>query len=358
MTRSGRPRADQILAGLSIGDATSAAALLMRDRLRKLGYDSDLYAPVGGIMPEFQHECRDLMAYQPGPGDWALHHFGIWSEATDRFLGAQARKVLVYHNITPARFFQGYSDEMEERLASSRARLSELAAACSQVWAVSEYNAAELRSVHPGHVSVFPLPYVRPAATAPDADLIRRLASPVTTILTVGRVAPNKRIEDLMRAFAWYHGTINPCSRLLIVGSLQSTPRYALYLRALARDLQTPNICFEGYVWPKALSAYYELADLYLCASGHEGYCLPLLEAMDREIPVITRASGGTPEAMDGAGVVYDELSPAELAELMHLVLSDRTLRATIMESQRERIRKATSRDVGAELLALLGPPT
>jgi len=114
------------------------------------------------------------------------------------------------------------------------------------------------------------------------------------------------------------------------------------------------NVCFEGFASPAGLRAYYRLADLFVCTSAHEGYCLPLVEAMDQGVPVIARAEGGTPEAMDGAGVLYEDLSAAELGVLFDRVLTDEPLRQEILASQRQRIQRAHSRDIEAELRRLL----
>jgi glycosyltransferase involved in cell wall biosynthesis len=223
------------------------------------------------------------------------------------------------------------------------------------VWTVSNFNAGELRAAGMAEVKVFPLLYApKPAALAPDPRVLVQASATLKTILFVGRLAPNKRVEDLIRAFAWYHRAINPFSRLLIVGSPRSAPRYFTMLRLLAGDLDLPNVCFEGFASPAGLEAYYRIADLYVSASEHEGYCLPLLEAMDRGVPVVARSTGGTPEAMGGGGVLYEDLPPEELAALLHRILSDAGMRAEILRSQAERMRQVRERPVEAELRALL----
>jgi glycosyltransferase involved in cell wall biosynthesis len=114
------------------------------------------------------------------------------------------------------------------------------------------------------------------------------------------------------------------------------------------------NVCFEGFVAPHALATYYRKADAFLTTSGHEGYCLPLLEAMHHRVPVIAHGVGGMPEALDGAGVRYDEMDPSELAVLMHLVLDRGGMRDEILASQDKRMKAVRSRDAAEELMALL----
>jgi glycosyltransferase involved in cell wall biosynthesis len=122
----------------------------------------------------------------------------------------------------------------------------------------------------------------------------------------------------------------------------------------LAGDLDLPNVCFEGFAAAASLAAYYRVADLYVCPSEHEGYCLPLLEAMYRGVPVLARQAGGMPEAMDGAGIIYDNLSAPELAALMHQAITDEPLRQTVVASQRARMQREARRDIAAEVHKLL----
>ena len=197
-------------------------------------------------------------------------------------------------------------------------------------------------------------PYPRFLECPPDPSAAGRIARNLKNILFVGRIAPNKRIEDLVRAFVWFNKAVNPYSRLVIVGSDRSAPRYHTMLRMLANELDLPNACFEGFVSDAALVAYYRAADVYVCASAHEGYCLPLVEAMHMGVPVIARNVGGVPEAMGSAGVLYEELDAVELAELINRVLTDSALREEILLSQKKRMEELLARDFGAELKALM----
>lgn len=202
-----------------------------------------------------------------------------------------------------------------------------MAAGCEAVWAVSKFNASELAAAGVSGVKVFPLPFEKEALDLPpDTFVSAMFTNRLTTILFVGRVVPNKRIEDLILAYAWYYRAINRFSRLVIVGSPRSCPKYYAMLRMLVGDLDLQNVCFQGFASPQGLVSYYNGASVYVSTSMHEGYCLPLLEAMYKGVPVVSRAVGGTPESMGGGGVLYDDLQPAELAELIHRVVSDPVL--------------------------------
>lgn len=349
-------RLDQFMAGFAVGDATSQSALLIRDCLRAMGLVSDLYVDPSRLMEAGRAECRPLTEYAGGPLDGVIHHFGLWSQVTDAFCAVSGPRMLYYHNITPGSFFRGYDDAVADRLDRSRARLPELLPRCTALWAVSDYNAQELCAHADGRpVAVLPLPFNPAVATvAPDPALLRRLRAPVTTILSVGRLAPNKRLEELIRAFAVYHRRHNPCSRLLLVGSDRSAPRYVTYLKWLAHELQVPNVCFEGFVWPDALAAYYRLADLYVATSDHEGYCLPLLEAMAHGVPVIAKRTGGMPEALGGAGRLYESGSDEPLAAVMHELVANRAMRSEVLAGQRQRLLVEQRRDLEEALKSLL----
>lgn len=349
------PAVHQILNGFADGDAISSCARVLRDVLRGWGRASELYAPMRHVAPAVRGECRPLEEYRGAPGDVVLHHYSIASPAVDVFERSAARRIVVYHNITPVEFFAGFDDGVAAQLAQARARLPALVQRADACWAVSEFNAGELRAAGAREVRVFPLVFdPAPLNAPPDPDVQARFAARLTTFVTVGRVAPNKRIETLIEAFYWYHRTLDPFSRLVIVGSERSCPRYHAMLRMLAGDFDLPNVCFEGFASPRGLPTYYRCADVFLSTSEHEGYCLPLLEAMHCGVPVIAHATGGMPEAMGGAGVLYRDLTPAQLAVLMHRVAKDEPTRRAVLESQRRRLDELARRDVAAELKVLL----
>lgn len=350
------PAIHQILNGFAEGDAISACARVLRDAARGWGSESELFAPPEHTAPAARAECRPISEYRGRAGDVVLHHYSIASPAVDLFAASPARKILVYHNITPAEFFTGFDDALAARLVDARARLADMVHIADDCWAVSEFNASELRAAGARSTRVFPLVFdPSPLDVPPEPDVQARFSARLTTYLTVGRIAPNKRIETLIEAFYWLHRTLNPYSRLVIVGSDRSCPRYHAMLRMLAGDFDLPNVCFEGFASPRGLPTYYRCADVFVSTSEHEGYCLPLLEAMHCGVPVIAHAIGGMPEAMGGAGVLYADLKPAELAVLMHRVAQDRALRETVLDSQRRRLAALRARDIPGEFNSLLG---
>ncbi len=352
---SASPARHQIVAGFVEGDAISNAAVHLRDVFRGMGGASEIYAPAGNIASEARGSCRPLEDYAGRPGDLVVYHYGTASLAEQPYLASPARKVLVYHNVTPDSFFRGFDDRLAAELRAGRDGLARVAGASDAVWADSQFNASELTALGVRGAEVLPLPFAPSAMDAPaDPAIAQRFAAPLTNILFVGRMAPNKCVEELIGAFGWYHARINPFSRLILVGSDRSSPRYYAMLRMLAGEMDLANVCFETYASPAGLLGYYAKAHVFVTTSRHEGYCLPLVEAMCKQVPVVARAVGGTPEAMGGAGVLFDELAPEELAELIHRICSDPVLRRDVLASQAGRVAALVGRDLAAEVRALL----
>jgi glycosyltransferase involved in cell wall biosynthesis len=349
------PAIHQLLSGFADGDAISHAAMVMRDVFRSWGVPSEIFAEEGHISPSMRHECRTLAEYNGQSGDSVIHHYGIASAAQATYVKSPARRILVYHNITPATFFDGFDDGVAAQLRKAREFLPEIAGKSAACWAVSKFNAGELESLGIKNVRVFPLVFSStPLDVPPDGPVLDKFKVKLTTWLSVGRIAPNKNLESLIEAFYWYHKTLNPYSRLVIVGSERSCPRYSAMLRMLAGDFDLANVCFEGFASPRGLPSYYRSSDVLVSTSLHEGYCLPLLEAMHLGVPVVAQSVGGIPEALDGAGVQFDGLNSAEIALLIHHLLTKQDVRHHVLDSQNTRMEKIRKRDINSELRNLL----
>jgi glycosyltransferase involved in cell wall biosynthesis len=172
-----------------------------------------------------------------------------------------------------------------------------------------------------------------------------------TNVLFVGRVIPNKRIENVIRAFAAYKARHNHRSRLLIVGSYGGFERYLAMLEQLVARLGVPDVHFSGHVSNEELTAYYDVADVFLCASEHEGFCVPLIEAFYKRIPVLALARTAVPATMDGAGVLYADPDPADVAALVDVVVGDADVQERILAGQDAALDRLRRRDFGGTLL-------
>lgn len=345
----------QIAAGFAAGDAISLEAVTIRDLCREMGVAADIFVPADRIAPDCRADVRSLEDYRPGAAELLIFHYSIQSPATEAFRRSPARKVAIYHNVTPADFFRAFDEPVAEQLAAARSELAEVAGAADAVWADSAFNATEVAALGAKNVRVLPLLFSAAAFDVPADPVVRQgLSGPSKKILFVGRMAPNKCVEELIEAFAWYHKRLERRSELILVGSERSCPRYFAMLRMFAAELDLMAVSFVRYASPAGLVAYYEAADLFATASRHEGYCLPVVEAMFKGVPVLARNVGGVPEAMDGAGVLFDGASPAELACLMHRMTTDAALRGEVLASQQARIQRLRARPVAEEFRNLL----
>jgi glycosyltransferase involved in cell wall biosynthesis len=172
----------------------------------------------------------------------------------------------------------------------------------------------------------------------------------------VGRCAPNKRIDDLLNAFAYFQAGVQPESRLIHVGSFAGTERYYYLLLTRVREMGLNNVHFAGAVPQAELNAYYACAHVFLCMSEHEGFCIPLIESMVHDVPVLAYAAGAVPETLDGAGVLFRDKAFDLVSEMMARLSEDSGLRAAVIAGQRNRLERYRARDLAAELAKHLAP--
>ncbi|MGH7818736.1 MAG: glycosyltransferase, partial [Candidatus Binatia bacterium] len=158
--------------------------------------------------------------------------------------------------------------------------------------------------------------------------------------LHVGRLVPNKRLEDVLKIFYFYRKRVDPDARLFLIGIDTDMEIYSFALRQMIHDIGLKGVVFPGRVTERELVSYYRIADVYLCMSEHEGFCVPLLEAMHFGVPVIAYAAGAVPETLGDAGALATRKDFSELAELAALLCSDQRLRGAMVAAGRERVRE------------------
>jgi L-malate glycosyltransferase len=328
---------------LSIGDAVTNHIVEIDRRLTRWGLATRIYGEnIDGVPTINARIDRDYVPFLDNPDDLLLYHYSAYCENYRLFQRTRNRKVLVYHNITPAAFFRPYDPVYESLCDQGRRLLGDLVQ-CDLAVGVSEYNCQELAAAGfaPERLGVLPL-FVGVAdfeQTSSDAGLYRLLrADGVKNIVFVGRVTPNKAFQDLIKIFCAYHHEVNPQSRLILVGA-RFLPRYDQALdRLIARLRLQDAVVFTNRVSLSALKTYYQAADLFLCASQHEGFCAPLLEAMYFGVPVLARALAAVPSTLGRAGVLFRMLDYPSLAELIQLLVGDDALRRQVIETQTARL--------------------
>jgi glycosyltransferase involved in cell wall biosynthesis len=219
----------------------------------------------------------------------------------------------------------------------------------------SEFNRQDLEHLGFPRTAVLPVvPDFSHLDRVPDGFVAQQFDDDWINILFVGRVIANKKIEDVIRSFYAYHTRLNPRSRLIIVGVFSLFERYLASLNQLVAELGLTHVHFTGHVSDEELVAYYDVADLFLCASEHEGFCVPIVEAFYKEVPVLAYAATAVPDTMDGAGVLYDTKDHLYVAALMDAIVSHVGLRAAIVASQTQAVERLRRKDFAGTLLGLV----
>lgn len=349
----------QFVAGYSNGDAISNEARVWRATFRSWGFDSDVYCERKRILPELRKEARDIATAPETikPEDVVVLHLSIGSEVNRAFQRLACRKAIVYHNITPPDFFRGYQEQIVHALKKGRAEMAALAGAAEVNLAVSQFNANELRDAGYRHPNVIPLLLDRTHWNGPvDRTIAREIDDGFINILFVGRCAPNKRIEDLIFTLYFMQRFVQRKTRLIQVGSAAGLERYKALLRTKARELNVEHITMTGSVRADVLRAYYKSAHVFLCLSEHEGFCIPLLEAMGHDLPVLAYDAGAVAETLDGAGVLIRRKNYDVIAETIFRVATDASLRAGIIAGQRDRLQRYKRMDISGMMKEALAP--
>lgn len=342
----------QVLATLGYGDAIGHEVLGIQRVLRSAGYASDIFVETAD--PRLEDMTRDFreLVDVSGPENILIHHFSIGSKASRIAYALPDRMVLVYHNITPPEYFVDVHKLLVRLCYHGRRELGAYVPRCDLALGDSEFNRLELEALGFPVTGVLPVVPDFSHLDLPANDLVaREFDDGWTNVVFVGRVIPNKRIENLIRFFAAYKTRFNPRSRLLVVGSSGGFERYLTMLHDLVARLRVPDVHFTGHVSNEELTAYYDVADVFLCASEHEGFCVPLVEAFYKRIPVLAWARTAVPATMDGAGILYERADPEEVAALIDLVASDAGLQERIVASQDAALDRLRAKDFGGTLL-------
>jgi glycosyltransferase involved in cell wall biosynthesis len=355
---SARPRrVHQLLAALSYGDAIGNESLAIQKHLRAAGFESDIFAEK--VEPRMASRARPLHEYESvsSADTVCLFHFSIGSAAGRLAFHAPDRLVAIYHNITPATFFLGFHPHLAGLCYHGRRELQAFAPRTELALGDSEFNRRELEAAGFAHTGVLPIVLDLEAyGRKPSATVTRLYGDGATNLLFVGRIIPNKRIDDLVRVFAVYKRYLDPKSRLLLVGDTRGHEAYFDRLQQMVRALRIDDVVFTGHVDDDELLAYYRVSRLFLCLSEHEGFCVPLQEAMHFGLPVVAYDAGAVRETLHGGGVLLREKLPEQVAGLVHQVLHDERLRAGVLATQERAIREIRATDFRALLLQRLQP--
>ena len=341
-----RPAVHQVLATLGYGDAIGHEVLGIQRVLRAAGYESDIFVDTADSRLEDRtRDYRDLIGVCT-PDTVLIHHFSIGSRASRIAYALPGRMVLVYHNITPPEHFLGVHPLLVQLCFFGRRELGAYASRCVLALGDSEFNRLELEALGFRDTAVLP---VVPSFDHLDVTSNHLLTGDFddgwTNILFVGRIIPNKKIEDVIRGFHAYRTRHNPRARLLLVGSHSGFELYFAMLQRFIAELGVRDVHFLGHVSNEELAAAYEISDLFLCASEHEGFCVPLIEAFHVGIPVVAYAATAIPATLDGGGVLYYEKDYARVAAAIDAILTNPELEDRILEGQEAALTRLLAKD-------------
>jgi glycosyltransferase involved in cell wall biosynthesis len=357
---NGRLRlADQFVPTLAYGDAIGNDAFELQRLFWSRGVQSEIF--VDEAKPEvraFARSWRDLRPKRTTAG-LTLIHVSMGNDAIDQVAKLPGRKAVVYHNITPARYFSGFNPNAEKYSEIGRRQLKDLAAQAELGIADSEFNRRELEELGYARTAVVPIIVDWSAFDVePDPAVTRTLAEERTSIVTVGQLLPHKGIHDVVTAFARYRER-DRGARLYLVGSTAMSQQYIERLHADVDRLGLKDaVTFTGSVPIESLVAYYRGATALLTLSEHEGFCVPLLEAMRSDLPIVAHSAGAIPDTLGDAGVLLHEKTPEAVAAALERVVGDRELRRDLVAKGRARLAEFTPDRVAVRMrdaLALAG---
>jgi glycosyltransferase involved in cell wall biosynthesis len=322
------------------GDAIGDSARRVRDLLRARGHESEIYALT--MDDDLQGEVRQFQDPGAGQGDLTIFHYAVPSPMTEAFAALPRGRVLQYHNVTPAHFFAPYDANIFRLATLGREEIRRLAGRTDVALGDSEYNREELEAFGFSNTGVFPIAIdVEKIRRAPRQPALEQLLSDgLINFLFVGRIVPNKKIEDHIRLAEHYKRYVDLDYRFIFVGKTDGVPRYYNTVRALIAEYQMPTdrFVFTGPVPDADLATYYRTASVYISLSEHEGFCVPLLEAMSADVPVLAYSSTAVPDTLGGAGVQFSPKDLEFAAELLGELAYNDGLRARVIEGQRRRL--------------------
>jgi glycosyltransferase involved in cell wall biosynthesis len=322
------------------GDAVGDSARTMRALLSETGCESDIYALT--IDDDLRDDIRPWADAASRDGDVTILHFALASPLTAAFATVPGARVLHYHNVTPAHFFAPFDADIARLAALGRQELTALVDRVDLALGVSEFNRRELEDLGFASTGVLPLAVdtARLTEAPPVPVLDSLLQDGLVNILFVGRLAPNKKIEDHIRLAEQYKRYVDAYYRFIFVGRYDAVPRYYASIRALVAEYRMlpERFWFTGPVPDAELAAYYRNAHVYVSLSEHEGFCAPLVEAMAMDVPILAYAGAAVPETLGGAGVSFAPKDLEYAAEMLSELAYNEPLRRQVLAGQRHRL--------------------
>jgi glycosyltransferase involved in cell wall biosynthesis len=349
---------------VTTGDAVSNDVLGMYEILKGLGHEARIYAEGWTLKEPRVWSSLKIKGFLKSPADILIYHYSRgWGFGLDLLGDLKCRTAVKYHNVTPPEFFERFNRDLVEMCREGRQQLNAIATAgCDLYMSASRYNERELLEegvMRERSRVVPPFHHIdRLDAIEPDQRVMDLYRDGVTNLLMVGRVSPNKGHPMLIESFAAYQRDYNPQSRLIIVGKEETRlGAYNRWLREMVRFFKLGDrVIFAGGVTDHELKAYYKVADAFMITSEHEGFCVPLVEAMSMSVPIVAYGSSAIPGTVNGVGLVWEDRDPYLLAESVNSIVKDRRVGAALGRMGLRRYTEHfTNAKIGEQFLSALG---
>lgn len=348
----------QLVTTLNYGDAVGNDVCAIKSALVEAGYETEIYAEsIGNRVPVGMAKSIAEMPILSNE-DILIYHLSIGTRLNYDVAQMIGKKILVYHNVTPPHYFSMYSPALVMATYEGIRGARYLADKVDYCIADSEYNKTQLLEMNyqcPIEVCPILIPFSDYQKT-PDEKVIDRYCNDgYVNLLFVGRIAPNKRQENVIRAFYYYHKHYNPKSRLFLVGNWSGMETYYERLVKYVDLLDLSGyVVFPGHIRFEEILAYYHLADIFVCMSEHEGFCVPLVEAMYFNIPIIAYNTSAIGYTLDGCGLLLDDSSPEYVSAVINRVIEDTRLKECVLEEQQKRLMYFQPENAKKQFLSIL----
>ncbi len=328
----------QFLPVLAKHDAIGETVLEMQKSIIDMGYESEIF--VEKPIEPTKTITKSFTEYTPQKNDLIIYHHSIGSALAKYLSELDQPKLLFYHNITPSKFFIDYDQSLVSELDQGREQLKLLSNSFKYAMAASGYNKNELTSY--GFKNILDMQYFlnleRFNEIKPDQNILNSYSDTINLIF-VGRRSPNKKVEDILKIFAYYK-IFNQNSKLFLLGGSWSVEKYIKKLEKLKHELKINNkdiVSIES-LSDKELKSYFQISNVFICMSEHEGFCIPLVESMFFNIPIIAYNAGAVPDTLGGSGILVNHKKFGEIAQMIDILMSNDLLKKQIIEKQNQRL--------------------
>lgn len=340
----------QVLDALDFGDGVSNDVINKYKLLRDIGFETEIYSK--WVNDKVKNYTINIENMSLNEDDILLHHFSGECHCMDEIMKQKCKKILVYHNITPTEFFK--QETNAKHCSNGEKQLLKYSKEYDYFLADSQYNAQCLQELNVAQ-KVDVLPIMVDFEKLKKYKNLARKESSETNFLFVGRIVENKKIEDIIEIFYNFYYKINCNSKLILVGNTECSKNYYLNLISRINELQLQNnVVFTGKVSDEELYHYYNIADVFVCMSEHEGFCIPLLESMYFEIPTIAYESTAITSTMGEAGILIQEKDFKYISKLIYEILKNSSINSKIITAQLDRINKFEKNYIEKSIIELI----